>query len=329
MQQKFITKEEFSKRLIELFARGRISQYPRKRRDRHILLKSIVMTLSNGKDYNETEINDEIKSWLTRMHDPQGLDYVALRRYLVDEGYLDRSRNGSRYWIMEPGPSAQWFEQNVDEVEVFKVVSEAKEDYERTHRKRGEVRQKILDSATELFSKKGYEGASIREIADRAGVTVPNIYYYYNDKKGLYQATLTEGAASLLELLKKVDDPDATLRDRFLALARAKMKLARKKNATIELFTREWLDSSSPGLPPKLKSAMGQSVKYMEQIIAQAVQRGEIRPINPKLAVWHMFGLAFLQGGKFIAKFIKTKELTDDEIEDYVDLILKGLEKKD
>ncbi|MEA3312355.1 MAG: DUF2087 domain-containing protein [candidate division WOR-3 bacterium] len=329
MQQKFISREEFEKRLCELFAQGRISAYPRKRRDRHILLKSIVMTLDNGKDYTEAEINKAIKAWLTGMHDPRGLDHVALRRYLVDEGYVDRSRNGSRYWMMSPGPSAKWFEAEVDAVDVFKVTDEAKQGFDKSRRKRGEVRQKILDAATELFAEKGFEGASIRDIASKAGVTAPNIYYYFKDKQGLYQATLKESAENLLELLKKVDDPNASLRDRFLALAKAKMKLFKKKNTAIELVTREWMDGSSPGISPKLESAMGQSMKYMEQMIAQAVEKGEIRPINPKLAVWYMFGLAFLQGSKYITKFLKTKELTDDELAEYVDLIIKGLEKKD
>ncbi|TKJ40167.1 hypothetical protein CEE36_09915 [candidate division TA06 bacterium B3_TA06] len=207
-----------------------------------------------------------------------------------------------------------------------KLITRKESDQKR--RKRGEVRKKILDAATELFAQKGFEGASIRDIADKAGVTSPNIYYYYKDKQGLYQATLIESAVGLLELLKRIDDPSASLRDRFLALAKAKMKLAKKKNTAIELFTREWIDSGSPGLSPKLESAMGQSIKYMEQIIAQAVEKGEIRPINPKLAVWYMFSLAFLQGSKFITKYLKTRELTDDEIEEYVDLILKGLEKK-
>jgi len=328
MQSKIITQAEFTERLCELFAKGRISAYPRKRRDRHILLKSIAMTLSDGKDYSEAEINEAIEAWLADMHEPRGLDHVALRRYLVDEGYVDRSRNGSRYWLIDPGPSPKWFEQNVDAVDVFKVVDEAKENFDKSRRKRGEVRQKILDSATELFAQKGYEGASTREIAEAAGVTVPNIYYYYKDKQGLYQATLTESAVGLLELLKKIDDPSASLRDRFLTLAKAKMRLAKKKNAAIELFTREWLDSGSPGLPPKLESAMGLSIKYVEEMIAQAVQRGEIRPINPKMGVWYIISLAFLQGSKFITKYLKTKELTDDEIEEYVDLIIKGLEKK-
>jgi len=198
----------------------------------------------------------------------------------------------------------------------------------RKRRKRGEVRQKILDAALGFFAEKGFEGASIRDIASKAGVTAPNIYYYFEDKQGLYRATLKESAENLLELLKKVDDPNASLRDRLIALGKAKMRLAEKKNPAIELWTRDWIDGGSSTANPKLDVSMGQSIKYMEQMIAQAVERGEIRKINPKVGVWYMMSLGFLRAGSFISKYLKTREpLSDDEIEAYVDIILKGLEK--
>lgn len=330
MKQELITSKEFEERLIQLFAQNRISQYPRKRRDRHILLKSIVMTLSNGKDYTEAEINEEIKTWLLSMHEPHGLDYVSLRRYLVDEGYLDRSRNGSRYWIISPGPSLRWFEPEVDTVDVFKAVEEAKEDYDKTRRKRGEVRQKILDAGLELFAEKGYEAASIRDIADKAGVTVPNIYYYFKDKDGLYQAVLAIAADEIFNTVQKMDDTGVPFRERLIALSKTKMMLFGKGNPVFQLFVREWLDAGSGiGLTPRMETVMQRSIKYFEDMIALAVERGEIRNINPKMGVWYFIALAFLHGSKFIGRVLKNREpLSDKEIEEFVDLIIKGLEKK-
>lgn len=330
MQNKFITREEFEQRLIELFAQNRISAYPRKRRDRHILLKSIVMSLNNGRDYTETEINEAIKAWLTGMHEPRGLDHVGLRRYLVDEGYLDRSRNGSRYWVIDPGPSAKWFEPEVDAVDVFKVVDEAKENYDKSRRKRGEVRQKILDSATELFAEKGFEGASIREIADKAGVTVPNIYYYFKDKEGLYQATLKTNVDWFMDLMSRLDDRNLTFRERFLALGKAKIRLFRENNYAIKLWAREWMDHGGAGVVPKLDLTFGKAMKWIEQMLADAMEKGEIRKMNSKVGVWYLLANAFLYGAPFLSKWKKSKEFeppTDEEVEEFVDLIMKGLEK--
>lgn len=46
---------------------------------------------------------------------------------------------------------------------------------------------RIQEAATELFAAKGFDGASVRDIAQKAGVTVGSINYYYGSKEALYQ----------------------------------------------------------------------------------------------------------------------------------------------
>jgi len=52
---------------------------------------------------------------------------------------------------------------------------------------------RILKSALELFSDKGYEATSVREICEAAGITKPTLYHFYGSKEGVYRA-LVEGA---------------------------------------------------------------------------------------------------------------------------------------
>lgn len=51
-----------------------------------------------------------------------------------------------------------------------------------------ETRQRIIDSAIELFGESGFEGASTRQIARNAGVNPPALQYYFDNKEGLYTA---------------------------------------------------------------------------------------------------------------------------------------------
>ncbi|MBE6114160.1 MAG: TetR/AcrR family transcriptional regulator [Erysipelotrichaceae bacterium] len=53
-----------------------------------------------------------------------------------------------------------------------------------------EVKQRILDSALIEFCDKGYEKASLRQIAQSAGMTVGNIYAYFKDKNSLMDAVM-------------------------------------------------------------------------------------------------------------------------------------------
>ena len=56
---------------------------------------------------------------------------------------------------------------------------------------RGEdTRQRILETALVLFGAEGFDGASTRELAERAGVNLPAIQYYFGSKEGLYRAVV-------------------------------------------------------------------------------------------------------------------------------------------
>ena len=52
---------------------------------------------------------------------------------------------------------------------------------------------RILQKALELFSDKGYDATSVREICEAAGVTKPTLYHFYGSKEGVYRA-IVEGA---------------------------------------------------------------------------------------------------------------------------------------
>jgi AcrR family transcriptional regulator len=56
---------------------------------------------------------------------------------------------------------------------------------------RGEdTRRRILEAAVEVFATEGYEGASTRHLAERAGINLPAIQYYFGSKDGLYRAAI-------------------------------------------------------------------------------------------------------------------------------------------
>jgi AcrR family transcriptional regulator len=63
------------------------------------------------------------------------------------------------------------------------------------------VRERLLLSATDLFTRKGYAGTTVREIVESAGVTKPVLYYYFNNKEGIYIDLMREGFSRFDSLL--------------------------------------------------------------------------------------------------------------------------------
>jgi len=49
-----------------------------------------------------------------------------------------------------------------------------------------EPRQKLLEAAEELFAQRGFDGATVREICDRAGMNVAAVNYHFGDKEALF-----------------------------------------------------------------------------------------------------------------------------------------------
>lgn len=70
----------------------RIKIFPAKEKRKYILLGMICLLFDKEKKYTETEVNDILRD----VYD----DYAILRRYLIIYGFLDRTTNGSSYWLI-------------------------------------------------------------------------------------------------------------------------------------------------------------------------------------------------------------------------------------
>ncbi len=117
-----ITLEEFVERLIRLGADRGPRGLPRKRRDRQIIMKSILLTLDSGRSYSEAEINELLREWNTDVAPAIQTDYVTLRRLLIDWGHLERTADGRAYRVgFPPGPVA--FALEVEDVDVKSTIA--------------------------------------------------------------------------------------------------------------------------------------------------------------------------------------------------------------
>ena len=79
-------------------------------------------------------------------------------------------------------------------------------------------RERLLETATELFAEKGYAGASVREIVEKAGVSKPVLYYYFKSKEGMFYAILDWAADVQQEILNEIFEARGTVLERFIFL---------------------------------------------------------------------------------------------------------------
>jgi hypothetical protein len=128
-----ISVEEFVSR-IEALCIGGSNTFPKRARDRHVLLASATLWMEPGGVYTEAEVNDGLRGWLEQGCPSMSIDVVSLRRELVDRVYLDRDDSG-RHYSLGPGPREITFDPAISQVDPKSVVDAALENREERKRK--------------------------------------------------------------------------------------------------------------------------------------------------------------------------------------------------
>lgn len=77
--------------------------------------------------------------------------------------------------------------------------------------------QKLLDAAMRVFARRGFKGASVREIAAEAGMTTGAIYYHYADKDALLAAAIRRDVHYVHQLTPTNEDGTQKSSDEFLS----------------------------------------------------------------------------------------------------------------
>lgn len=79
---------------------------------------------------------------------------------------------------------------------------------------------RILNKALELFSSKGYEATSVREICEAAGITKPTLYHFYGSKEGVYRALVDDSLEDFRKNLVAQVEAPGTAEERLKRVAR-------------------------------------------------------------------------------------------------------------
>lgn len=140
-------------------------------------------------------------------------------------------------------------------------------------------REVILEAALPVFSAYGFRGSTIDQIARRAGMSKPNLLYYFRRKDDIYEAVLERTLAQWLAPLEAVDpmgDPVEELR-RYITL---KLRMSRDNPDASRLFANEVLNGA-PIIRPFLETRLRQLVQEKAGVIRGWVSDGRLAPVDP------------------------------------------------
>ncbi len=102
----------------------------------------------------------------------------------------------------------------------------------------------ILAAALEVFSTYGFRGITVDQIAERAGLSKPNLLYYFRRKEDIYIAVLEHTLDEWLEPLRKLDPEGDPIRELSAYLA-SKIAASRDNPKASKLFANEILHGAT------------------------------------------------------------------------------------
>ncbi|WP_438976099.1 HTH-type transcriptional regulator RutR [Roseicyclus sp.] len=152
-------------------------------------------------------------------------------------------------------------------------------------------RETILDAALEVFAQHGFRGATLDMIAAQAGLSKPNLLYYFPSKEAIHVTLLSQLMDTWLDPLRDLDadgDPIAELR----AYVRRKLELSRDYPRQSRLFANEIVQGA-----PRMQTALATDLKALvdekSAIIAGWSKAGRIADVDPHHLIFSIW--AFTQ----------------------------------
>jgi len=192
----------------------------------------------------------------------------------------------------------------------------------------------ILDAALEVFRLKSYHGATTKEVADAAGVSVGSLFRLFPNKEDLLTGLLTELVDTVCPRLF-AEKMDTILGDYLGNHMEAAVKSFIHGRLVLFHENRHLISviHAESAFNPSLREAMysqiyGPMRKLIEQFVSLGIAQGRFRPMDPSAAARYIASSILYT---FLDVWYLNVELTGETLEkienDFVDLIMNGIKR--
>ena len=148
----------------------------------------------------------------------------------------------------------------------------------------------ILEAALDIFSRQGFAGATLDRIAREAGMSKPNLLYYFPSKDYIFQSLMQKLLSSWLDPLRALDAESGDPVEEILAYVRRKLAMSAEMPRQSRLFAHEILDGA-----PRIADALGSDLKTLvdekAQVIAGWTRTGRLAPVDPHHLIFSIWSL--------------------------------------
>ncbi len=148
-------------------------------------------------------------------------------------------------------------------------------------------RKRILDAALDVFSQCGYRGATLDQIAAQAGLSKPNILYYFSGKEEIH-VTLLNGLMDTWLAPMRAIDAEGDPMEEILRYVHRKLEMSREFPRESRLFANEIMQGA-PQIGPHLETGLKPLVDETAAMIEGWAAAGRIAPVDPRHLIFSIW----------------------------------------
>lgn len=150
-------------------------------------------------------------------------------------------------------------------------------------------REMILAAALGVFSQQGFRGATLDQIAEAAGLSKPNLLYYFPSKEAMHSALLDDLLDVWLQPLRDID-PMGDPMEELLRYVRRKLDMSRDMPRESRLFANEMLQGA-PRAGPLLDGPLKALVDDKAATLQDWMDEGRLAQVPPQHLIFSIWAL--------------------------------------
>ena len=148
-------------------------------------------------------------------------------------------------------------------------------------------REAILEGALDVFSARGFRGATLDEIAAAAGLSKPNLLYYFPSKEAIHRSLIEGLLDDWLAPLKAIDSAGEPV-DEIVGYVLRKLEMSRTMPRESRLFANEMLQGA-PHIANTISGRLKALVAEQAALLDRWIAAGRLAPLDPKHLIFSIW----------------------------------------
>lgn len=192
---------------------------------------------------------------------------------------------------------------------------------------KADIRERLLQAALRLFTQKGYAMTTVREIVAEAGVTKPVLYYYFENKEGVYRVLMQRLLTSMESLFDNPPAREAPVREQLFQLAEKMFEIAVENRDALRLLHAIYYGPPQGAPFFDFDAHLLHSLEHVREIVRRGIRSGELEPGNDADIAWILMAAAQIAIEEQICDHPPL--IDSNQLKRILEVLFRGIGRKD